>query len=122
MLQKRRQIVAKDRDLEIESLKLEHKWFLTAFTSTSYAIMIFVVSAVVVSWTQMILPQIPQEMVNSIGLFYLFMVTVIQLIYIGVGLWMGVVGKLLGYSLRIHKRIRELKIPKKKDILTKTDV
>jgi hypothetical protein len=103
-LQKRAKMTTSDRELEIESLKLEHHWFLTAFTSTSYAIMIFVASAVLVSWTQ-----IPVGMTNSIGIHYLFLVTVIQLVYIGIGLWIGVVGKLLGYSLRIHKRMRELK-------------
>ena len=95
-------------ELGLEVLKMEHSWFLTAFTSLSYASLIFVVSAVLVSWTQMVLPSLPSPIHYGVSIFKLFLTTSIQLIYAGVGLWFGLVGKLLGYSLWIHQRVLEL--------------
>jgi hypothetical protein len=98
----------------IEALKLEHNWALTSFTTLSYASIIFVVSAVLVSWTQLILPSIPIEKYQSVGLMKLYFSAAVQLVYIAVGLWFGLVGKLQGYSLQIHKNMLKLEAKEQK--------
>ncbi len=111
-LSKKKERKFRDPVLAAEVLKTEHSWFLSTFTSVSYASLIFVVSAVLVSWTQMILPSLPSPASSGVGIFKLYFTTSIQLVYAGVGLWFGIVGKLLGYSLYIHEEL--LKLARKK--------
>lgn len=93
---------------ETEALKLEHDWIWRAINIISWAIVILVASAILTSWTQVILPAIPPEKRYTYAFTKIEVQSVIEIIYLVVGLWFGILGKFMEYSWRIRKRIAQL--------------
>jgi hypothetical protein len=89
----------------IEALKLEHDWIWRALQIISWAVVILVTSAILASWSQLIYPIIPLEKRASPTFTTLQAWSVVQIAYLLIGLWFGIVGRLMDYSWRIRKRI-----------------
>jgi len=99
---------SKNRVQEIEALKLEHDYIWKAVNIISWTAVIMAVSAIFVSWTQIILPSIPAEKRYTFSVIKLQAYSAIELIYLILGLWFGILGRLMEYSWRIRKRIAEI--------------
>jgi len=99
---------SRNRVQEIEALKLEHDYIWKVINIISWAIVIMAVSAIFVSWTQIILPSIPAEKLYTFSVIKLQAYSAIELIYLILGLWFGILGRLMSYSWRIRKRIAEI--------------
>ena len=99
---------SKNRVQEIEALKLEHDWIWKAINIISWTAVIMTVSAIFISWTQIIFPSIPTEKRNTFSVIKLEAYSTIELIYLILGLWFGILYRLMDYSWRIRKRIAEI--------------
>ena len=99
---------SRNRVQEIEALKLEHDFIWKAINIISWTALIMAVSAIFVSWTQIIFPSIPAEKLNTFSVIKLEAYSTIELIYLILGLWFGILGRLMDYSWRIRKRIAEI--------------
>jgi hypothetical protein len=89
----------------IEALKLEHDWIWRAINIISWAIVILATSAVFISWTQIIYPGIPVEKRSSFPFIKLQALAAVQVIYLLLGVWFGILYRLMDYAWRIRKRI-----------------
>ena len=91
-----------------EALKLEHDWILRVTNTLSWVVMIIVVSAWLVSWNQTVVPSIPEESRLTLGFVKLQTTQAIQIIYLGLGTWFGIIGKLLNRAQAIHEIIKKI--------------
>lgn len=97
-----------DVEFKMEALKLEHDWIWKAIHIISWVTVILAVSTVFASWAQVIVPAIPVERRHSLTFVRLQASAVVQLIYCVLGLWFGILGRLMENSWRIRKEIAKL--------------
>lgn len=98
----------KNKAYYVEALKLEHDWIWRVINILSWAIVILPISVIFASWTQIIFPLIPQEKRNTFAFIKLQAHSTIELIYLILGVWFGILRTLMDNSWHIRKRIAEL--------------
>jgi hypothetical protein len=89
----------------IEALKLQHDWFLRAINIIIWAIVIFSTGVVLVIWTQIVFPWIPVEKRFSYPFIKLQAWSTVQVIYLLLGVWFGILYRLMKQAWHIRKRI-----------------
>ena len=77
-------------------------------TTVSSAVIIILASITIASWVQVIFPSIPVEKRSSPSFIKLEACSAIEILYLLIGLWFGILGKLMEYSWHIRKKIAEL--------------
>ncbi|MGD6806015.1 MAG: hypothetical protein ACQCN4_03550 [Candidatus Bathyarchaeia archaeon] len=94
----------------LEALKLEHSANMGLANNVVWVTVILLVSVVFLGWTQVIYPSVDATLRLSIALNYLQAITVIQLAYLCLGVWFGVLSRLWDRAWRIAKEIADLKL------------
>lgn len=95
---------------EIEALKLEYDWCWKIINAIYWAAIIVVVSSWFFWWNQYAGAVIPLSEWGSFAVQKLTTAIALQMIYIGLGLWFGIIGKLVGLSRRIPDQMRACKV------------
>jgi hypothetical protein len=99
---------SKDVRMELEALKLEHEVNWKIINIISWVITFLAISAVFALWTQIIFPSIPMEKRVTMAAIKVQVMSGVQISYLIIGVWFGILGPLIDYSWRIRKRIAEL--------------
>jgi len=95
---------------EIEALKLEYDWCWKIINAIYWASIIIVVSSWFFWWNQYVNAVIPVSELGSFAVAKLTIAIALQMIYIGLGLWFGIIGKLVGFSRKIPEQMRECEL------------
>lgn len=97
---------------EVEALKLEYDWCWKVINGIYWASILIVASVWFFWWSQFVTAVIPVSEWSSFAVSELTTAIVLQMIYIGLGLWFGIIGKLVGFSRHIPDQIRACKLQK----------
>jgi len=99
--------IRKQRNLsEIEALKLEYDWCWKIIQGIYWAAILIVASGWFFWWMQYSMAAIPVSEWGSFATAKLTTAIAMQMMYIGLGLWFGIIGKLVGISRNIPEKIR----------------
>lgn len=87
----------------IEALKLEHESVWT-FIKFGVELTMIVIPSAVIAWVQILYPMVPKDKQNSLQFFIMQLVVIIQIIYLLIGLWQGILMKLYDFAWGIVRK------------------